>query len=225
MTTVADLENVTPLGGDTLARKWVIDVNVAYGVSETAEWVRLRGVQDQSPNEEPQTQDSSNYDSGGWTSTAVTAMSWGWEITVTRKADNTGVAYDTAQEYLRGKSLQMGPANVAEVRAYEWNGVDGPRVQAYQGLVGVSYAEQGGAHDALSTAQFTLSGQGRRLDIEHPAGPQTWAANTEYFRGDQVIGSDESVLQATNSGESGSTAPSAATLTDGDITWKVVVAP
>lgn len=219
------LENSVPLGGDTLARKWVLDVNVNYGATGAASWVRVRGVQDQSPSESPETQDSSTYDSGGWKSSAVTAMSWGWELTVMRKVADDGVTYDTAQEYFRSKSAQLGPGNIAEIRAYEWNGVDGPRVQAYQGLVGVSYVEQGGAMEALSSAKIVLTGQGRRLEIAHPGGPVEWVTLTPYTRGVQTIGSDASVLQVVTAGTSGATKPSATTLTDGTVVWKVVQAP
>ena len=98
-------------------------------------------------------------------------------MTVSRKVAADGVTYDIGQEYLRSKSLQIGPGNVAQVRAYEWNGLNGPRIQAYTGLVGVAYAEQGGEMSALSTANITLSGQGPRYDIAHPLGPAAWAAH------------------------------------------------
>ena len=218
---VQKLENPDPLGADTLARKWTLDVDVNYGISNTPKWVRIRGIQDQSPSEDPETQDSSTYDSGGWKSTAVTAMGWGWEITVARKTAD-GVVYDTGQEYLRQKSLRMGPANVAHIRAYEWNGLDGPRVQAYEGLVGVAYSEQGGDMTALSSAKITLSGQGRRIDTPHPCGPTAWQSSTPYVVGDQVLVADGSVLQATTAGTSGATMPTKTQLTDGSVTWKVV---
>ena len=235
--TIAELENPAQLGGDTLARKWVIDVDVAFDPQvplAVPTWKRIRGITTQSPQENPTTQDSSTYDSQGWQSTAVTAMGWGWELTVARKTAEDGVTYDPAQEYLRAKSLQMGPSNVARVRAYEWNGVDGPRVQAYSGLVGVSYAEQGGEMSALSTANFVLSGQGRRADIPHPMGPIAWAATTAYTLGEQVVLSGGAVLQAVvvnGTGTSGATAPVApgtvgSTVVDGtapnQITWKLI---
>lgn len=229
--TVSNLENPITLGADTLARKWVIDVNFNYGISDTPDWVRIRGITDQSPSEDPDTQDSSTYDSQGWKSSSVTAMGWGWELTVMRKVDADGVTYDDAQEYLRLRSLQMGPGNVAEVRAYEWNGVSGPRVQAYRGLVGVSYAEQGGSMEALSSAKITLSGQGRRYDIAHPAAPSSWVTATAYTVGEQVKLTGGAVLQATVGGTSGATQPTvpalpANTVTDGtapnQITWKVI---
>ncbi len=227
MTTIADLESPADvLGGDTLARKWVIDVDVNYDVDKsTPIWVRVRGITDQSPSEDPTTQDSSTYDSRGWKSTAVTAMGWGWEATVARKVASDGVTYDPGQEYLRVRGITMGPANTVHIRAYEWNGIDGPRVQAYEGLCSVSYQEGGGAMDALSSAQITLSGQGPRDDIPHPLGPKTWVAGTSYQRGEQVFGSDKSVLQATNSGEATTQgdAPHEGDLQDGSVRWKIVV--
>lgn len=227
MVTIADLETPPQKGGATLARKWILDVNFNYGVSETPDWVRLFGVTDMSPSEDQTTQDGATFDSGGWGSTVVTALSWGWEVTVSRETAADGVTYDPAQEYLRAKGLRQSPGNTCEIRAYEWNGEDGPRVQSYQGLVSVGYSEQVGAQDALSMAQFTLGGQGRRYDVAHPLGPQEWEVSTPYARGDQVFGSDDSVLQAVVAGTSAAAGPgpTASSLTDGTVTWKVVLAP
>lgn len=220
---ITNLESGATLGAATLARKWVIDVDFNYNTgTSTPDWHRIRGIQDQSPSEDPETQDDSDYDSRGWKSEAVTAMGWGWELTVGRKTAEDGVTYDPAQEYLRLKSLQMGPGNVAHVRAYEWNGVNGPRVQAYEGLVGVSYAEQGGDMTELSSAKINLTGRGARTDIPHPAGPKAWAATTAVVVGQQVTIADGTVLQAVKAGTSGATAPTKTNLTDGSVTWKVV---
>lgn len=222
MSTITELENPPSLGADTLARKWVLDVDLNHGISGTPDWFRVRGVQDQSPSEDPEVQDSSTYDSQGWKSSTVTAMGWGWELTLVRKTDETGAAYDTAQEYIRSRSLQMGPGNVCHVRAYEWNGIDGPRVQAYEGLCGVAYSEQGGDMTAISTAKVTLTGQGRRVDIAHPLGPVAWQATTAYSRGQQVFGAAGVLLQAATTGTSGATAPTSTALTDGTVTWRLI---
>ena len=223
MPTIEELENIEQMGGVTVARKWIIEVDVNYGVTDTPLWTRIRGITNQSPSEDPETPDASDYDSY-WKSTAVTALGWGWELTVSRKVAADGVTYDIGQEYLRSKSLQIGPGNVAQVRAYEWNGLNGPRIQAYTGLVGVAYAEQGGEMSALSTANVTLSGQGPRYDIAHPLGPVAWSASTVYAVGQQVTIADGSVLQVVVAGTSGATAPTQVSLTDGTVTWKVVVA-
>lgn len=167
----AFVPEVEPLGAATLARKWRIDVNT--GTKAAPVWVRVRGVSDFSPSEDPSTEDTSDYDSRGWKSETVTAMGWGAELTVERKqvvAAAAPATYDPGQEFLRLHSVQMGVDNVIEVRYYEVNGTSGPKVQAYQGSVGVRWAEQGGGMDGKSTAKVTLGGQGQRVDIAHPAG-------------------------------------------------------
>lgn len=213
-------------GGDTLARKWVIEVDLNYGIG-AANWSPLTGIVDQTPQEDPTTQDSSAYDSNGWKSSTVTALGWGWEVTVARRAAADGVTYPTVQEYLRNKSMQMGPGNLAKVRAWEWNGVTGPRVQAYEGMVGVAYSEQGGSMDALSRARFTLSGNGKRTDVPHPLGPVAWAATQVTAIGQQVTVTG-GTLQATKAGTTGATAPTnpatvGATVTDATVIWRRVL--
>lgn len=222
--TIAALENPTPLGGATLARKWVVQVDFSADPL-TPDWKTLRGIKTFAPSEDPTNQDDSVFDDGGWKSTVTTAFSWGAEATVSRKTKSATdrTAYDDVQEYLRLISYQQSPGNECRVRYFEWNGLDGPRVQAYTGQVSVSYRENGGAPDATSEAVIGLSGQGRRIDIAHPFGPAVWATGTVYTLGQRVFGSDGSVLQATTAtGTSGSTEPDENTLTDGTVTWKVV---
>lgn len=160
------------LGASTLARKWRMDVDA--GTGGVADWLRVRGVSEFAPSDDPSTQDTTDYDSLGWKSSAVTALGWGVTLTVERKADDTDATeYDPAQEFLRLKAEQTGIDNVARIRYYEWNGLTGPRVQAYEGDVGVQWAEQAGASDAKSTAQITLTGQGVREAITHPLASYT----------------------------------------------------
>ena len=214
-------------GGDTLARKWIIEFDLNYGISGTPNWAPLTAITDQTPQEDPSTQDSSTYDSNGWKSSTVTALGWGWEITVNRRAAADGRTYPTVQEYLRNKSLQMGPGNLAKVRAFEWNGVDGPRVQAYEGLVGVAYSEQGGGMDALAKARFTLTGNGKRTDIVHPLAPVPWTASTAHAVGSQVTVTG-GTLQAIKAGTSGASAPTnpatvGATVNDSTVIWRRII--
>ncbi len=216
---------VNQLGAATNARKWRLDVNV--GTYAAPVWERLRGVSEFTPSSDPSTQDTTDYDSQGWKSSAVTALGWGVTITVERKVDDeVPTEYDAAQEFLRLKADQTGLGNVVDVRYYEWNGLEGPRVQAYRGKAGVQYAEQGGAPDAKSTAQITLTGQGTRAVIAHPLaayGATAWTATTAYAVGALVtIGAG--TVQATVAGTSGATAPglpaaNGLTVTDGSVTW------
>ena len=62
----------------------------------------------------------------------------------------------------------MGVANSVEIRYYEME-PSGPRGEAYQGRAAVSFAEEGGAMTALSTATCDLMGQGALTAIAHPA--------------------------------------------------------
>jgi len=156
------------LGATTLARKWALDVDINYGLG-AAIWTGLFGLTEFTPAGTPGLQADSDYDSGGYTSSTVTTQEWSVTATMRRgvQAALTS-AYDTAQEYLRLRSRNMGPANSAHVRYYELNGAGGPRVEAYEGVAAVQYTNNGGGPDALSTSGLTLTGQGLLLPITHP---------------------------------------------------------
>ncbi|WP_133434156.1 phage tail tube protein [Aeromicrobium phragmitis] len=161
-----------PLGAETLARKWCIDVNA--GNSDTPDWVGVFGITEFKPTQSPTTQDTSDYDGEGWKSETVTAQSRGGEGKVKRastRADRT--AYDPGQEILRLAASEMGLDNEVEVRVYEDNGPDGPAVEAYQGFVGVTWEPDGGGMDAIDFASFKLLGHGKRTAIPHPAADTT----------------------------------------------------
>lgn len=159
----------TGLAASTLQRKWKFDVDVS-AAQDGSDWRRVRGVTDATVN--PGTanmQPDSDYDSDGFTSQTATSMDWGGSMTVRRAPDRSNpTQYDPAQEFLRTKALQLGGNNTAHIRAYEWSGASGPKVEAYEGYVGVSYANGGGDAAALATASLTLTGQGACLPIAHP---------------------------------------------------------
>jgi hypothetical protein len=157
-----------PLGAPTLNRKWRVDVNT--GTSETPVWSPLRGMAELTTGKNYTTQDTSDFDSEGYTSQAVTALGWSLESKVNRKVDPTDpTIYDVAQEALRTASDIIGLGNEVEVRFYEYSGASGPAVEAYSGRVSVQYVDDGGGMDALSTATVTLTGCGKRNPITHPA--------------------------------------------------------
>src|SRR4051794_5082554 len=122
----------SPLGADTLVRKWFLDVNA--GTTVAPDWVPVCGMTQFKPNKDATTQDSSDMDSEGWKSGTVTALAWGVEATCKRgvtQADPT--AYDPGQEILRAASDGMGVDNTVEVRFYEVT-PGGPQQEAYQGF-------------------------------------------------------------------------------------------
>jgi hypothetical protein len=171
-----------PLGGQTLNRKWWMDVNT--GTHGAPVWTPVGGMSDCKPVFENTFKDDSDYDSGGAQSEAATAYKWGAEIKVQRKvtvADAT--VYDPGQEAIRAKASQLGVANVAEIRYYEMNvdqsgAIIGPKTEAYQGYVSCSWTEEGGAMDELDTVSVTLSGRGIRNTIAHPEATQSLPTTT-----------------------------------------------
>jgi hypothetical protein len=123
---------------------------------------------DFTPNLTPVLQDDSDFDSGGYKSSTVTALSWDAQGTVSRKiVPSAPTTYDPGQELLRTISLLQGAANSLQVRFYEVTAA-GPTTEAWQGSAAVSWSPKGGAMDALDEVAFTLTGQGARVAITHP---------------------------------------------------------
>lgn len=159
----------TPLGATTTQRKWYLDINTGTDVAPV--WTGVFGITEFTAPLENTLQDDSDYDSDGYKSQTKTASQWSVTGTVKRAvtaADPT--AYDPGQEALRLAAEENGVANSVHVRWYEME-EDGPRVEAYEGHGAVSWAPNGGGMDALSTAGFTITGQGRRTAIAHPDTP------------------------------------------------------
>lgn len=158
----------TPLGASTLVRKWYLDVNTGTELSPT--WTGVFGLTNFQPTFNPTLQDDSDFDSGGYKSSTVTALEWGATLTVARKTVETApTTYDPGQEKLRAISALQGIQNRVQVRFYEMS-PGGPRVEAYQGWAAVTWSPSGGAMDALDQVSVTLTGQGQRTAITHPDG-------------------------------------------------------
>lgn len=161
-----------PLGADTLARDWWTDVNI--GTFATPNWVPINGWTDLKPTFNPTTQDSSDYDSGGYKDSAVTAIEWGLTGKLGRKTVAlTPTAYDPGQEVLRVAAEQMGNGNRVDVRFYKNPGGIGqagsnPRTEAYRGFSNVQWEPDGGGMEGLDTVSVTLGGKGQRTSITHP---------------------------------------------------------
>lgn len=159
----------TPLGASTTNRKWYLDVNT--GTTAVPAWVGVFGITDFTPGLDNTLQDDSDYDSDGYKSQTKTASQWTVTGTVARKVTAADPeAYDPGQEVLRLAGDENGVDNAVHVRWYEME-PGGPRVEAYEGHGAVSWSPNGGATDALSSAGFTITGQGKRTPIAHPDTP------------------------------------------------------
>lgn len=156
----------TPLGGGVLARRWYVDVN--NGTYGAPDWKAVNGVEDFSAPLDPSVMDDSDYDSGGYKSSTITAIGWTINLKLARKVTAaSGIVYDPGQEILRLASVNMGAANRVDVRWYEVT-ASGPITEAYRGYAAVSWSEDGGGMDALAAVTVALTGQGARETYVHP---------------------------------------------------------
>ena len=166
----------TPLGGETLNRKWRLDINT--GTYAAPVWTPVAGITDFKPAFTPTLQDDSDFDGGGAKSKVATAYEWGVDIKVARKVKASDAAtYDDAQEAIRAAAAQIGLSNVMDIRFYEVTS-GGPVAEAYRGYVVASWGEDGGAMDALDTVTVVLDGRGARTPITHPDGAQVVPTTT-----------------------------------------------
>lgn len=156
----------TPLGASTTNRKWYLDINTGTDIAPV--WTGVFGITDFNAPLDNTLQDDSDYDSDGYKSQTKTASQWSITGTVARKTtESDQTAYDPGQEAIRLAAEENGVANSVHCRWYEME-EGGPRVEAYEGHAAAQWSPNGGAMDALSTAGFTLTGQGKRIPITHP---------------------------------------------------------
>lgn len=146
-----------------LARKFRIDVDTS--LTPTPTWTQIKGVMEFKADTPANLEDDSDYDSEGWQSQTKTALAWVNTLKVVRRRDPADVTdYDAGQEALRAKAYLFGEDGVAHVRWYDRDG--GP--EAYEGYAEVAWAPEGGAMTALELVTITLTGRGKRLDLDNP---------------------------------------------------------
>lgn len=181
----------TPLGASTIVRKWYLDVNT--GTDLAPQWTGVFGILNFQPTFTPTLQDDSDFDSGGYKSSTVTALDWGATLTVSRKVvENAPTTYDPGQEKLRAVSANQGVLNRVSVRFYEMS-PGGPRVEAYQGYAAVTWSPSGGAMDALDEVSITLTGQGQRNSITHPDTTSTLPVITGFLPSTAAIAGNDQI--------------------------------
>ena len=139
-----------------LARKWRLDIDTSPA-KDGSSWVQVKGIQSLTPKIDPNMEDDSDYDSGGWGSDAKTGQKWSVEAKIIRKYTGSNV-YDAGQEALRAAGEAFGTANQVHIRWYDRN--DGP--EAYEGSAAVSWSPDGGSGTDLEIVTVTMAGQGTR---------------------------------------------------------------
>lgn len=160
----------TPLGAATLNRNTYVDVAEVPATSGgTVTWLPLMGITEFKPKYgEQTTQDSSDFDGGGYKDEDVTALAWGGEGKLVRKTlASDPTKYDPGQELVRKRSEQQGLGARFMVRMYEME-PNGPRVEAATGYATASSDFDGGGMDALKAASFTIRGKGAPTSRVHP---------------------------------------------------------
>lgn len=151
-----------PLGAATTNRKWFLDVK------NLEAFLGVFGITEFKDVLEGSLQDDSDFDGGGWLSEVNTANRWKIEGKCIRKTlASDPEAYDPGQEKIRLAAAKTGLENVLTIRWYEME-PGGPRTEAYEGEVAVTWSPDGGSTEAVSTASFVLSGRGARRVIPHP---------------------------------------------------------
>ncbi|GAB3598642.1 hypothetical protein GCM10027586_00780 [Kineococcus gypseus] len=147
-----------------LARRFRVDIDTS--TTSTPDWEQFKGITALTFNpSEPTVQDASTYDNDGWGTSEKTMQRWSLAITANIVKDDDDDLRDPAQEAVRAAAIAFGGAARVRVRIYDRNG----EPEAYQGVALAQYAPAGGGTDALDSATFTLSGDGRLVPITNPA--------------------------------------------------------
>lgn len=156
----------------TLARDWVLEVKI------DTDWVPVRGLTSVAPIFEGTEQDTSDIDSEGFAASIVTGLAFRIEGSGKRKGDNTsGFVDDPGQNFLRRKGRTTGADNYVDVRIYRRDDLP----DAHQAQTTVKWTDSAaGDTNALQEFSFTLSGNGKPLEIVKPlvpSGEQNYAVS------------------------------------------------
>lgn len=146
-----------------LARRWVLQLDMS-AAKDGSDWQTVIGVTEFNPAAEPNIEDSSDYDSGGWAGNTKTGQSWELGVTINRRINDQTKVYHPTHEKLRAASYAFGSDSQVHVRYYDRNGLP----EAYEGTALVTWAPSGGEYTALDQVEMTLTGDGQLLLITNP---------------------------------------------------------
>lgn len=153
----------TPTPETALARRWALQLDMS-AAKDGSDWQTVLGVTEFNPAAEPNIEDSSDYDSGGWAGNTKTGQSWELGVTINRKINDLVKVYHPTHEALRAAAYAFGSASKVHVRYYDRDGLP----EAYEGTALVTWAPSGGEYTALDQVEMTLTGDGQLLLITNP---------------------------------------------------------
>ncbi|MGW0933273.1 phage tail tube protein, partial [Streptomyces sp. NPDC002644] len=119
-------------------------------------WSILYGMQSFNKSTTPTDQDDSDFEDGGWKSSARTAQQWTASATVLVKKDSTGAALDPVHAKLQAAGRALGEAAKVKVRVSDREGLEDPEIVT----VLVTWEASGEGVEDLGTADLTLTGCG-----------------------------------------------------------------
>lgn len=141
----------------TLARKFRVDVTTDLTLASG--WTQLNGITDLDPEVTPNLQDTTAYDTSGWTTQEPTLQSWVLTATFFRRIITT--TYDPGQEIVRACMGQFGTAARCGVRWYDKNG----GTEAYSGVAIAAWKRTNTAAANVEEAIATFTGTDVALNI------------------------------------------------------------
>jgi hypothetical protein len=151
----------------TLARKFAVQVTADLTLA--GGWLNLNGITDLDPEIAPNFEDTTAYDTVGWSTSEVTLQSWTLAATFFRRI--VAGVYDPGQELIRNTVGTFGNTARCGVRWYDRNG--GP--EAYSGVALPAWKRSNTAVKNVEQAAVTLTGTDIPLNL-NISNPYTIAA-------------------------------------------------
>lgn len=142
-----------------LARSYRVDVS-----TDGSSWLTLNGLNDFNPEISPTMQDSSDYESDGWSASEITMQ--GWKLTVKVNAKATAGVVDPALSLVLSCIGQFGDAARVYVRWYRKDGATG--FPSYSGRAIVEATPSKTGVPDLNEYQVVLTGDGKLSTISNP---------------------------------------------------------
>lgn len=139
---------------------WRLDVDQDQATG-SGNWLQVKGCESLAPTIAPTTADTTDYDSVGWASSAVTLR--GAQIVGTAQRKLYTGSRDPGQEFIRLRSEDL---TLFHARIYER--ISGG--EAYDAWLTAQWVQQAGSPSDIVKSDFTLLVQGARSIITNPFG-------------------------------------------------------